>query len=153
PQDFIIYNSNAGLIGQIKDNKLRKNIVRFYTLGKGFSNAVLYTNKIILIFQDYLSRHPEYTEPNSDPLIHKVIKTYQDYLNGFMRELKSQYNELECSSKILKELIEELKETDLFTSADIKAGGFYKRPPPYSHSRLRLTMPSGVFVCSFKIKD
>jgi hypothetical protein len=105
PQDFIIYNSNAGLIGQIKDDKLRKNIVRFYTLVKGFSNTALYTNKIILIFQDYMSQHPEYTEPNSNPLIRKVIKTYQDYLNGFMKELKSQYNELECSSKILKELI------------------------------------------------
>ena len=34
--------------------------------------------------------------------------------------------------------------SDLFTSAGIKADGFYKRPPPYLHSRLCLTMPSGV---------
>jgi hypothetical protein len=106
PQDFTVYNATAALIGQIKDSELRKNIVKFYTLVKGFSATVIYTNKINLKFQDYLSQHPEYTQLNSNSPILKVITTYQNYLNGFMRDLKSQYNEIECSSKKLKDSLE-----------------------------------------------
>ncbi len=98
-QDFVVYNTNAYLIGQIKDSNLRKNIVKFYTLSKGFSNTIIYTNKINLKYQDYLTQ-------NFNNHVTIVDNTYKNYLSGFMKELKVQHNQLECTFKNLKDLLE-----------------------------------------------
>ena len=100
-QDFAVYNTNAHLIGQIKDANLRKNIVKFYTLSKGFSNTIIYTNKINLKYQDYLTQNPNNT-------VNIVTNTYINYLSGFMKELKIQHNQLECTFKNLKDSLEKL---------------------------------------------
>ncbi|WP_145585663.1 hypothetical protein [Yersinia rochesterensis] len=93
---FTVYNGNSFLIGRIKDNDLRKSIIKTYTLAKGMVDSFRMNNDIL---QKYEHWSFVYAETKED--IHRDrINAYYLSLVNYADTLRSIHNDLKVNLKM-----------------------------------------------------
>ncbi|MDF0378020.1 hypothetical protein [Methylophilus sp. YYY-1] len=94
---FTVYNGNTFLIGKIKDNDLRRQIIRTYTLAKGMTDSFRLNNDLVnklefankLFLETKLDSHKEQMIAHQHGLI-----IYADSLKKSHAQLKSEVKTL-----------------------------------------------------------
>jgi len=84
---FNVYNGNTFLLGRIKDNDLRKSIIKTYTLGKGMVDSYRMNNDLVQKFEHWDS---VYAETQSKFYLEKA-RAQQQGLIEYARVLKQQH--------------------------------------------------------------
>jgi hypothetical protein len=84
---LVVYNGNTFLLGRIKDNDLRKSIIKTYTLSKGMVDSFRMNNDLIQKFEHWNS---VYTETNLQVHLDKAIAQRQALVE-YAKTLKAQH--------------------------------------------------------------
>jgi len=92
---FTIYNGNAFLLGRIKDNDLRKSIIKTYTLAKGLIDSYRMNNDLL---QKYEHWEGIYAETQLQIHKDKAIAQYGSLI-AYAKVLKSQHINLKENVK------------------------------------------------------
>ncbi|HHH0266141.1 TPA: hypothetical protein ACPZMZ_001868 [Yersinia enterocolitica] len=93
---FTVYNGNSFLIGRIKDNDLRKSIIKTYTLAKGIVDSFRMNNDIL---QKYEHWSFVYAETKED--IHRErANAYYISLVKYADTLRNIHNDLKVNLKM-----------------------------------------------------
>lgn len=84
---FTVYNGNSFLIGRIKDNDLRKSIIKTYTLGKGMIDSFRFNNELLNKYE-----HWEFVFAETQSEIHKdkAVAHYNSLIE-YAKTLKKQH--------------------------------------------------------------
>ena len=86
---FTVYTSNAFLIGQIKNNDLRKAIVRTYTLSKSLLDSLRINNH----FVEQRGIHWQALQLNPENTFHKQqFRSFQDRAVDMASRIKDRHN-------------------------------------------------------------
>lgn len=84
---FSVYNGNTFLLGRIKDNDLRKNIIKTYTLGKGMIDSFRMNNDLL---QKYEHWDAVYSETKLQVHLDKAVAKHQELVE-YAKALKQQH--------------------------------------------------------------
>jgi hypothetical protein len=94
---FTVFNSNAYLIGHIKDNDLRKEIVTTYTMAKGLVDLFRFNNELVGRYQQacslFLETNQEIHKSQANAQ-HEMLSNYGSALKNSHDELKLKVNNL-----------------------------------------------------------
>jgi len=98
---FIVYTTNASLLGKIKDHDLRKNIVSTYIKAKGLIDSYKMNNGSIY---KYEHAHWIFQETNN-PIHQASMNAHRQALVEYAKELKKSHNEMKQKTQgLLREL-------------------------------------------------
>lgn len=84
---FAVYNGNTFLLGRIKDNDLRKSIIKTYTLGKGMVDSFRMNNELVQKFEHWDS---VYAETQSKVHLERALAHHQGLIE-YAKVLKLQH--------------------------------------------------------------
>ncbi|BEN51567.1 MULTISPECIES: hypothetical protein [Serratia] len=92
---FTVYNGNSFLIGRVKNNDLRKSIIKTYTLGKGMMDSLRMNNEILQKVEHWESIHAE----TQLPIHQEKAKHYYMSLVEYAKSIKKQHLDLKDNLK------------------------------------------------------
>ena len=84
---FSVYNGNTILLGRIKNNDLRKSIIKTYTLGKGLIDSFRMNNDLVQKFEYW---DGIYAETKSQVHLDKTLAQHQSLIE-YAKVLKKQH--------------------------------------------------------------
>jgi hypothetical protein len=92
---FTVYHGNSFLLGRIKDNDLRKNIIKTYTLAKGMVDSFRMNNDLVQKVEHWESI---YAETQLTAHLHKYQVQYQSLID-YAKTLKEMHYDLKNNVK------------------------------------------------------
>lgn len=105
---FVVFDSNASLIGRVPDRELREQIISIYVEAKGFVDSMQHYERMVTSYDDYWQtmtvqqRAQEVlvsVDSSQGPSRGQILT---DNLKGYSRKLKTAYSLLQAKAQKLK---------------------------------------------------
>ncbi|SRR6266446_1732362 len=94
---FVVYDSNSSLIGQIRDNRMRKEIVTGYLKAKELIDAHIHNNRLVEKLAKWQSLNKETQEDKYEELIeitNKELVAHAKYLKQIYEDVKKRHEDI-----------------------------------------------------------
>jgi len=104
---FVVFDSNASLIGRIPDRKLREQIIATYVEAKGFVDSMRYYERLVDTYNAQTAQPIAPTTPVAASIIRGIRDNkFYGSLVHYSKQLKLTHSRLEAKTEVLKGLLQ-----------------------------------------------